>query len=145
MFENYTLWRNEECGFLGEELGYTTVKNIRTADSRKGGLQFHKTNYTKEYVTAENCLVVGYSTGNAPADVDATYNNARGVIAARTDGLKFTGIRFHNFGTTMTPLQSCSECYDVKVWVTGGKTTYFNDISYTNIQGNYIFWENWRR
>ena len=24
-FTNYTLWRNEECGFLGEELGYTTI------------------------------------------------------------------------------------------------------------------------
>lgn len=52
VFENYTLWRNEECGFLGEELGYTTIRNIRTADSRKGGMQFHKTNYTKELVVA---------------------------------------------------------------------------------------------
>jgi hypothetical protein len=45
----------------------------------------------------------------------------------------------------MTPLQSCSECYHFKVWVTGGKTTYFQNISYNNIQGNYIFWEKWRR
>ena len=45
----------------------------------------------------------------------------------------------------MTPLQSCSECYNVKVWVTGGKTTYFQNITYYNIQGNYIFWEKWRR
>lgn len=57
---------------------------------------------------AENCLVVGYSSGNAPTDIDTEYNKARGVIASRTDGLKFSGIKFYNFGATMTPLQSCS-------------------------------------
>ena len=46
---------------MGEELGYTTIRNFKTVDSRKGGLQFHKTNYTKELVVAENILVVGYS------------------------------------------------------------------------------------
>ena len=135
-----TLWRNEECGFLGEYLGNALITKIKTADSRKGGLQFHKTNYTKEYVQAVDCLVVGYSAGNAPADVDTTYHNARGFIASRTDGLKADNIRFYNFKGTMTPLQSCSECHDKKLWVTGGKTTYFNNISYTNVQGNYIFW-----
>lgn len=88
-------------------------------------MQFHKTNYTKELVVAENSIVVGYSEGNAPADIDVTYENARGVIASRTDGLKFSGISFYNFGATMTPLQSCSECWNKKLWVTGGKTTYF--------------------
>ena len=144
-FDNYTLWRNEECGFLGEELGYATIENFRTADSRKGGLQFHKTNFTKELVIAHNALVVGYSQGNAPDNMDYVYNEARGVIASRTDGLRFSDIRFYNFGPTMTPLQSCSECYIYKLWVTGGKTTEFEQISYNNIQGNYIFWEKWRR
>lgn len=126
-------------------MGYTTIRNFRTIDSRKGGLQFHKTNFTKELVIAENCLVVGFSTGNAPSDIDTEYNNARGVIASRTDGLKFSGIRFFNFGATMTPLQSCSECYHFKLWVTGGKTTMFENIQYNNILGKYIFWEKWRR
>lgn len=49
-------------------------------------------------------------------------------------------ISFYNFGTTMTPLQSCSECYHFKLWVVGSKTTMFKNISYSNIQGNYIFW-----
>lgn len=91
-------------------------------------MQFHKTNYTKELVVAENALVVGFSQGNKPDNIDFYYNNARGVIASRTDGLKFSGITFWNFGPTMTPLQSCSECFISKLWVTGGKTTYFEDI-----------------
>ena len=45
----------------------------------------------------------------------------------------------------MTPLQSCSECFNFKLWVTGGKTTLFENIQYNNILGKYIFWEKWRR
>ena len=59
-------------------------------------------------MVAENVLIVGYSQGNAPDDIDTVYNNARGFIASRTDGLKGLNIRFYNFGPTMTPLQSCS-------------------------------------
>lgn len=71
-------------------------------------MQFHKTNFTKELVVAKDSLIVGYSQGNAPSDIDTTYNLARGLIAPRTDGLKVSGIKFYNFGPKMTPLQSCS-------------------------------------
>lgn len=121
------------------------ITGFKTADSRKGGFQFHKTNYTKEFVVAENSIIVGYSNGNAPSDIDQLYNNARGLIASRTDGLKVSGITFFNFGATMTPLQSCSECWNNKVWVTGGKSTHFENIKYENILGEYIFWEQHRR
>lgn len=67
--------------------------------------------------------MVGFSRGNAPVDIDTEYENARGVIASRTDGLLVRGIELYNFGNTMTPLQSCSECYHFKLWVVGSKTT----------------------
>lgn len=68
-------------------------------------------------------MIVGFSEGNAPENIDEEYNNARGLIASRTDGLKLSGVKFHNFGPTMTPLQSCSECYTILLWVAGAKTT----------------------
>lgn len=121
-------------------MGYTTVSDFKTIDNVKAGLQFHKTNYTKELVVATDSVIVGYSQGNGPVDVDIDYNNGRGVIASRTDGLLVKNIQFFNFGATMTPLQSCSECHDFRLWVTGGKTTYFQNITYHNILGNYIYW-----
>jgi hypothetical protein len=45
----------------------------------------------------------------------------------------------------MTPLQSCSDCGEPRLWVTGGKTTTFQNVAYTNVTGQYVFWENWRR
>jgi hypothetical protein len=145
VYDNYTLWKNKESGFLGEKLGYTTVRNSMSADNIVGGFQIHESNFTKEYVTAENLLIVGYSQGNAPSDVDKIYSKARGLIVPRTDRFIAKNIAFHNFGATMTPLQSCSGCKTYKGWVNGGVTTEFTGISYNNILGNYIFWENFRR
>lgn len=45
----------------------------------------------------------------------------------------------------MTPLKSCSKCESILFQVTGGKSSFFNNVKYENIQGNYIFWNNWRR
>lgn len=66
VYRNYTLWKNEECGVLGEFLGYSTFENFKTADSKKGGLQFHETNLTRELILIDNTLVVGFSEGNQP-------------------------------------------------------------------------------
>jgi hypothetical protein len=33
-------------------------------------MQFHKTNFTKELVIAQNSVVVGFSNGNGPVDLD---------------------------------------------------------------------------
>lgn len=59
---------------------------------------------------------------------------------SRTDGMEAENIHFANFDNNMTPLQSCSECWHFKLWVVGSKTTIFRQISYENIQGNYVFW-----
>ena len=66
--------------------------------------------------------------------------NTKGIIAPRTNGFRVNGARFYNFASNMSIIQSCSECHNAKLWVTGGKTSFFNNISYNNIEGNYIFW-----
>ena len=77
-------------------------------DNIKAGMQIHKTNFTKEPVVFEENVIVGFSRGNAPENIDDTYKNTRGIIASRTDGLIVSNMKFINFGLTMTPLQSCS-------------------------------------
>ena len=121
------------------------MRGVKAADNKKAGMQIHKTNFTKQAVVFEDNVVLGISGGNAPANVDDTFRNARGIITSRTDGLVVRNTKFINYGLTMTPLQSCSECFHYKLWVTGGKTTFFENIYYENISAKYIFWENWRR
>jgi hypothetical protein len=75
----------------------------------------------------------------------STLNNVRGIITPRTDGFRADDITFANFGPNMTPLQSCSKCESILFQVTGGKTSFFNNIKFSNIQGNYIYWNHWRR
>jgi hypothetical protein len=107
-------------------------------------MEFFKTNITKEPVTVKDTVIVGISTGNPPT-VLSDLDNVRGIITPRTDGLRVEGVTFANFGAKMTPLQSCSQCHNPLFWVTGGKTTFFKNIKYANIQGDYIFWNGWRR
>jgi len=61
-------------------------------------------------VTLQNSVIVGYSAGNAPLDIDNTLRETRGLITPRTDGFKVVNLKFVNFGATMTPLKACSKC-----------------------------------
>jgi len=99
---------------------------------------------TLQNVTAKKTVIVGFSAGNAPADMN-TLRGTRGIITPRTDGLRVDDVTFANFGPLMTPLQSCSKCEHRLFHVTGGKTTFFNNVKYANIQGSFIFWNRWRR
>lgn len=139
------MWKNAQSGLLGEQLGYVTFDNFLIIDSGKSGMEFYKANLTLQNVTAQNSIIVGYSQGNAPSNIDSELYRTRGLIAPRTDGFKATNIAFINFGATMTPLQSCSRCDDLHLWVTGGKSSFFSKIRYENILGSYIYWNGWRR
>jgi len=101
------------------------------------------TNVSLQNVTTKKSVIVGFSSGNA-ADLN-NLKNTRGIITPRTDGLRVDDITFANFGPQMTPLQSCSKCEHRLFHVSGGKTTFFNNVKFTNIQGNYIFWNLYRR
>lgn len=46
----------------------------------------------------------------------------------------------------MILLQSCSECFTVKLWVTGSKNTHFLRVkAFDSDEAKFIFWENHRR
>jgi len=61
-------------------------------------------------VTAKNSIIVGFSIGNPPDNIDVAYKNTRGLVTPRTDGFKGQNLSFYNFGATMTPFQACSQC-----------------------------------
>jgi hypothetical protein len=95
-------------------------------------------------VSAKQSIIVGYSSGNAPSD-PKDLKNVRGIITPRTDGFRADDVTFVNFKENMTPLKSCSKCESILFQVTGGKSSFFNNIKFENILGDYIFWNNWRR
>lgn len=142
VFSNYTLWKNQQNGLLGQVLGYTTFDNFLIIDSVNSGMEFYVTNVSLQNVTARNSVIVGFSLNNTVA---SNTSRARGITTPRSDGFKAQNIYFANFGPNMTPLQSCSKCENLLFWVTGGKTSFFRNITYFNILGSYVFWNGWRR
>lgn len=89
------------------------------------GIQIHKTNFSMEAVVIRNATVVGLSTILQDEHV---LNTSIGLITARTDGLAIEGISFNNFDTSMTAIQSCSQCEDIQYVVSGGRTTTFKRV-----------------
>lgn len=142
-FYNYLLWQNSEAGMLAEEMGNTIFDNITVADSGMTGMQFHLTNFSKELVIAQNSIIVGRSDGNGRTLANLT--GVYGLITPRTDGLKVSNVAFIKFPSVMTVFRSCSGCENELIRATTGKATFFEGISYTDVNASYIFWQIPRR
>lgn len=138
IFYNYVLYSNGEAGLLAEQMGNTIFRNLTIADSGLAGMQFHKTNFTKEPVIVQDCIIIGQTATNGlPL---ANLSNAYGLITPRTDGFRVNGLKFINFPSVMTVYQSCSVCHNELVRVSTSKSQYFERIVYTNVSSKFIFW-----
>ncbi len=81
--------------------------------------------------TINGSLIVAVSRGNS--EEFSKYENARGIITPRTDGLLVNDIQFYNFaGVNMSAFESCSKCWHPKLMISGGKTTKFSKITVVN-------------
>lgn len=69
----------------------------------------------------------------------STFQASRGLITSRTDGLAIDGIHFYNFGAKARAIQSCSRCEDTDYLVSGGRTTTFKGVSFSNVS-RYVLW-----
>ena len=68
---------------MAEETGNMLFENFTIAESKLAGMEFYKTNFTKEHVKAKNFAIIGRSYGNPPANADQL-SGAKGAILSRT-------------------------------------------------------------
>ncbi|CAK63336.1 unnamed protein product (macronuclear) [Paramecium tetraurelia] len=145
VFEKFYTWKNNECGILGEELGNIYFKDIMIADSKFAGFQAHKGNFSTEGAVLDNAVIIGKSNHNANPD-DTYYDGSRAMVVPRTNGFLAKNIRIYNYGSNTALIESCSVCWNVKLWVQGGKNTqFFNVKAYHSDTANRIFWQKHRR
>lgn len=143
LWTNFVSYRNHEDGVLAEEIGNMIFDSFYLLDNKQSGFNSYLTNRTDEEVILRNSIVVGKTAGNHATDGELDLT--RGLITPRTDGFKADNVHFANFDGTMTVFKSVSFGYHIKKWVTGGKLTRFNKISYSGVTSGMMFWENWRR
>jgi hypothetical protein len=87
----------------------------------------------------DNALIIGKSNGNANSD--DYYDGSRALVVPRTNGFLAKNIRLYNFGSNTALIESCSVCWNVKLWVQGGKNTKFLNVKAFNSENaNRIFW-----
>lgn len=114
------LWRNAEDGLLAEQVGNTIFRNFTIADSGRAGVEFYKTNFTKEPVIADNFVVIGQSESNGMPDWNFTTPSGptSGLITSRTDGSAYNNIRFYRFPPLSTVISVGSKNEQIKLRAT---------------------------
>lgn len=60
-------------------------ENFTIAESKLAGIEFYRTNLTREPVIARDMAIIGVTTLNPPSDL-SVLNGARGAIGPRTSG-----------------------------------------------------------
>ena len=102
------------------------------ADSKVAGIDISTSDHAYvDQPLINGSLIVAVSRGNA--EEFSKYENARGIITPRTDGLLVNDIQLHNFaGLNMSAFESCSKCWHPKLMISGGKITKFSKITLVN-------------
>ncbi|CAK78473.1 unnamed protein product (macronuclear) [Paramecium tetraurelia] len=89
--------------------------------------------------------LLGRSNGNANPDI-TYYDGSRAMVVPRTNGFLAKNIRIYNYGSNSALIESCSVCWNVKLWVQGGKNTQFINVNaFNSDSANRIFWQKHRR
>lgn len=142
VFENFLAFKNFENGLMAEHIGSVEFRNFIIVDSRLSGIQISQTNFTRQDEAKVNgAVIIGVSIGNADNDT-TRYNNSVGFTTPRTDNLLINNVSFYNFKSSynMSAFKSCSKCWHFKLKITGGKTTKFSKLSFTNVDRR-IIWD----
>ena len=137
VFKNFTSFKNWEYGLKAIGIGSLEFNNFLIAESRFGAMEIVQTNYTREDEAQVNgAIIVGLSKNPDP-DTNR-YLASFGISTPRTDFLLVNNVSFYNFfdRLAMYAIRSCTSC---RLAVTGGKTTKFSSLKFTNVSKR-IFW-----
>ena len=132
VFSDFIAFKNFEYGVHAQMIGSVEFRNFLIAESRLGGVKIGQTNLTREDEAYLNELVIVGLSHNIDPDT-SRYTHSMGLITPRTDFLLVNNVSFYNFSLqyNMIALQSCSDCD--RSPITGGKTTKFSNLSFSNV------------
>ena len=142
IFSDFTAYKNFEYGLYVDVIGSIEFKNFLIAESRLSGIHISQTNYTNEDQALVNgAIIVGLCENNTEDD-SFFYQRAIGFTTPRTDFLLVNNVSFYNFSSSynMSAFLSCAVCWHPKLKITGGKTTKFNKLSFSNVDQK-IIWQ----
>jgi hypothetical protein len=71
---------------LIEQSGNMIFDNFTIAESLKSGMNFYRTNTTKEYVKIINSIIIGMSISNSPANI-SMLSGSMGIIGTTSGHL----------------------------------------------------------
>lgn len=143
-FYNYITYKIGEAGLLAEQVGNMIFENFTIAENGRAGMEFYRTNFTKELVEAKDSTIIGETNTNPSAGPSPIIGSS-GLIAPRTSGVKISGVNFYNFPASTTVFETCSHCDEEKLYTNTGCEYILENINVNNVSGNYLKWTGVKR
>jgi len=140
-YYNFTIYKNMEDGVLAEETGNVVFENFTIAESWRSGIEFYRSNYTKEPPVLKNSAIIGVTTTN-PHHNNINYTLPQGMSAiwtGRSGPTKIDRVNIYNYPAGSVVLKTCSHCDDPKFYTNRGSDIFVSGVSLTNILGQYLF------
>jgi hypothetical protein len=132
VYQNFVGWRNLRDTVIGERLGAVVFRNIKSFDNKRAGIEISDSDYSPlGSLLIDNALLVGVTADQASNS--AAYTAIRGIITPKKDNLKVQNVRFHNYGTGHTAIETCSHCEHPAATDSGGRVAYFKQLAFTSV------------
>lgn len=102
-------------------------------------------NFTKEMVSVNNCAIIGQSINNMESNQSNYTNGMAAVITPRSGQTNITNTRFYNYPVGSTAIVTCSMCDDIDLFTNIGTEVFIKNLTFTSVNGNYLFMINMKR
>ena len=147
IFENMTIYRNKEKGFITERVGNVFFKGFKVAENPESSMEIADLiRFNGGMASISDSIIIGY-TNNPVTQNDLIYQTL-GLITPRNDNLLVDNVRFYNFNKSgfIAPFSSCSRCeHSPASTDSDGRTHFFKNIKYDSTITNKIKWSQPRR
>lgn len=90
-------------------------------------------------VSVDNSIIVGKTISNPSADGSNYTKSMAGVITPRTGQTNITNTRFYYYPTGSIAFITCAHCDDLLLYTNKGSDTFIKNLTFTGVDGNYLF------
>ena len=108
------------------------------AENYNAGIEFFEANFTREPPVIRDSAIIGMSTTNAHSDTSNYTNGMTAFITGKTGTWNIENIRLFNFPAGSLILETCRFCDDPLKYTNLGTDVNVQQLSFSNVNGNYL-------
>lgn len=96
-------------------------------------------NFTRDMPSVNNSIIIGQSQTNMANSTVNYTNGMAGAITPRSGQSNITNTRFYNYPAGSVMFKTCAFCDDSELFTNLGTELFIKNVTFTNVNGNYLF------